>query len=70
MRTLVDIPEPQLKELKMISRAEKVSRAELVRQAIEALIRSRKASLNEAFGAWGDRKIDGLDYQTKVRSEW
>lgn len=70
MRTLVDIPEAQLKELALISRTEKVSRAELVRQAIEALIRSRKTSFREAFGSWGNEQGDGLEYQIKVRSEW
>jgi len=70
MRTLVDIPERQLEELNLIARSDNLSRSELVRQAIEAFIRTRKASLNEAFGAWGDRQVDGLEYQEKLRSEW
>ena len=25
---------------------------------------------DDAFGIWRDRKIDGLDYQRRIRNEW
>ena len=34
MRTLVDIPAGELEELNLLSRSRKVSRAELIRQAV------------------------------------
>lgn len=70
MRTLVDIPDGQLKSLTVICEAEKVSRAELIRRAISAYLETRKPSGIEAFGLWKDRKVDGLAYQEQVRSEW
>lgn len=70
MRTLVDIPDRQIKELKAICEIEKVSRAEVIRQAIASYIEKKKPVTVEAFGLWKKRKVDGLTYQERVRSEW
>jgi len=70
MRTLVDIPDRQIKDLTAICEAEKVSRAEVIRQAIAAYIEKKKPATVEAFGLWKGRKVDGLAYQERVRSEW
>lgn len=71
MKTLIDIAEPQIKALEEIARTENRSRAAVIRAAIDDYL-SRRANHNngDAFGLWGDRKIDGLDYQEKIRSEW
>ncbi len=81
MRTLVDIPEKQLKDLSTICAARKLSRAEAVRQAIDGFIQQYRPTRDSAFGLWRDRKIalpgddeplpkDGLVYQERLRSEW
>lgn len=70
MRTLVDIPDRQLKDLAAICVAERLPRAELIRRAIAAYIEKKKAPAVEAFGLWQNRKLDGLTYQEQVRSEW
>ena len=70
MRTLVDIPDRQIKDLAAICETEKVSRAEIIRQAISAYLEKNKAGAVEAFGLWKGRKVDGLAYQEQVRSEW
>lgn len=70
MRTLVDIPDRQLKDLAAICAAEKMSRAELIRQAISAYLEKKKPATVEAFGLWIEHKVDGLEYQEQVRSEW
>lgn len=70
MRTLVDIPDQQLKQLTEISREKGLSRAEVVRQAIAAYLVANRAAPSEAFGLWGNRKTDGVRYQRKLRSEW
>ena len=70
MRTLVDIPDRQIRELTAICEIEKVSRAEAIRQAIASYIEKKKPATVEAFGLWKGRKIDGLAYQEQVRSEW
>ena len=71
MRTLVDIPEEELSQLKALSKARRVSRAHLVRSAIgEYLQAQTKDSLDAAFGMWADRNIDALEYQEQMRREW
>ena len=70
MRTLVDIPGRQIKELAYICMNENVSRAELIRRAISSYIENKKSSETSAFGLWKDRKLDGLKYQEQLHSEW
>jgi metal-responsive CopG/Arc/MetJ family transcriptional regulator len=71
MRTLVDIGESQLKALDELTKKENRSRAALIRQAIDDyLAKRRNKQEGDAFGLWGRRKVDGLAYQKKVRSEW
>lgn len=71
MRTLVDIGDQEVKALDRLAHREKVSRAALIRKAIDDfLARNVNISDAEAFGLWGDRKVDGLAYQEDIRSEW
>lgn len=71
MRTLVDIPEGELEALTKISEARKVSRASVIREAIKAYLeRHKPRQVGDAFGLWGNRRIDGLEYQRKLRDEW
>jgi metal-responsive CopG/Arc/MetJ family transcriptional regulator len=70
MRTLVDIPEKQIKALTAISQAEKVSRAEVIREAIAYYLEKKEPQSGDAFGLWQDHKVDGLAYQEQVRAEW
>ena len=71
MRTLVDIPEVQLKQLTQISAERKISRAAVIREAIASYVAKKPGGRKpSAFGLWGNRKIDGLEYQRKLRSEW
>jgi metal-responsive CopG/Arc/MetJ family transcriptional regulator len=71
MRILIDVGDSQLHELDELSKQEKRSRAALIREAIDDfLARRRRKHQGDAFGLWGKRKIDGLVYQERVRSEW
>ncbi|HEY3790967.1 MAG TPA: ribbon-helix-helix protein, CopG family [Bradyrhizobium sp.] len=71
MRTLVDVGGAQLQELDELSRQEKRSRAALIREAIDDFLAKRRSKhQGDPFGLWGTRKVDGLAYQEKVRSEW
>lgn len=71
MRTLVDIGDPEVKALDRLAQREKSSRAALIRKAINDFLARNNADIEaEAFGLWGDRKIDGLAYQENMRSEW
>jgi metal-responsive CopG/Arc/MetJ family transcriptional regulator len=71
MRTLVDIPDNQLREFTNLSKQTKKSRAALVREAVAAYLEARKhESEADAFGLWGSSVQDGLAYQRKSRAEW
>ena len=71
MRAIVDIADQQIEALDALSRAAKQSRAALIREAIDQyLARRRQSQAGEAFGLWGERRIDGLDYQEQARREW
>lgn len=81
MRALVDIPDQQLDELASICAAQKLSRAEAVRRALNAFIEENRPSREAAFGLWKGQSVvlpgdsdplpdDGLAYQEKLRSEW
>ncbi len=71
MRTLVDIGDSQIEALDELSRRSKRSRAALIRDAVnDYLAKHQRRRQTDAFGLWGDRKLDGLTYQDKMRSEW
>ncbi|MES2141547.1 MAG: CopG family transcriptional regulator [Pseudomonadota bacterium] len=72
MRALVDIPNKYLNALAEIGKREKLSRAAVIREAIAVYVgkHQSKKSPDDAFGLWGKKKIDGLKYQRKIRSEW
>ena len=71
MRTLIDLLDVQVQALDELSRSEKRSRAALIRQAVDEYLSKRRGGAHdEAFGLWGDRRVDGLAYQEKLRSEW
>jgi predicted transcriptional regulator len=71
MRTLIDLGDSQVAALDELAKAEKRSRASLIRQAVDDYLSKRHAKRREdAFGLWGRRKVDGLAYQKKARSEW
>lgn len=71
MRTLVDIGDAQIKALDELAQRQKQSRAALIREAVDDyLATNRSVSFKEAFGLWGNREIDGLEYERKFRDEW
>ena len=73
MRTIVDIPDAQIKILDNLSKKKKLSRAKIIRQALTNYItnctKSQKG-YESAFGLWKDKKIDSVVYQQKLRGEW
>ena len=73
MRTLIDLGDPQIKALDVLAKTDKRSRAALIREVVEDYLAKRNApteSLDDAFGLWGDRTVDGLEYQKRMRDEW
>jgi metal-responsive CopG/Arc/MetJ family transcriptional regulator len=73
MRTVIDIPDTQIKILDQLSKKKKISRAQIVRQALTDYIADNTKnhkSYESAFGIWKDMKLDSLEYQAKLRDEW
>lgn len=75
MRTLVDLPDDDVRWLDIRAKARGISRAALVREAISGFRSQtvdRKEGLRAGFGLWKDRpdKIDGVEYQRAIRAEW
>ncbi|AXE96725.1 ribbon-helix-helix protein, CopG family [Paraburkholderia sp. 22099] len=70
-RILIDLPDSQVEELALLVESEQRPRAAVIRDAIEAYIAQHKRVLgNDVFGLWKNRKVDGLEYQRELRSEW
>jgi metal-responsive CopG/Arc/MetJ family transcriptional regulator len=70
-RILVDLPDSQVEELAALVETEQRSRAAVIRDAIDAYIAQHKRTLGaDVFGLWKSKKIDGLEYQQELRSEW
>ena len=72
MRTIIDLPDSQLAALRDIEQRKKVSRAELIRQAVAQYVVAH-GNTEDAFGAWKSAKrcpVDGLALQKKLRAEW
>lgn len=73
MRTIIDIPDIQVKVLNQLSKKKKVSRAEIIRQALTNYITNyskTKNSYKKSFGILKDKKLDGIEFQRKLRKEW
>jgi predicted transcriptional regulator len=72
MRTLIDLPDTQIRALADLCEQVKQPRAAVIREAVAEYLERRRISKRpaEAFGLWGAAAADGLDYQRKVRDEW
>lgn len=73
MRTLIDLPEDDMKWLDGIARAEGKSRAAVVRDAVVAFRHAEdKAEMEQYFGLWQRHgsSVDGLAYERELRDEW
>lgn len=71
MRALVDMNAAQIAALDTLAKRVRQSRAALIRAAIDDYLeRHHREQVEDGFGLWGRRKIDGLAYQEKTRGEW
>ncbi|HET7412736.1 MAG TPA: ribbon-helix-helix domain-containing protein [Pararhizobium sp.] len=71
MRTLIDIGENEIRALDELARKQRQSRAALIRQAVRAYLDKRaEETAADAFGLWGEKKVDGVAYQQRIRGEW
>ena len=72
MRTIIEIPDQQLEQMKPLLEQEGISRAELIRRAVSDYLKRFDAANDDetAFGLWAKAPKDALSYQEELRSEW
>ena len=71
MRTIIDLPNPQIDALSALCKREHISRAEAIRRAVQQYLDTQQIDpFKAAFGIWRDRKFDALDYVDALRAEW
>lgn len=72
MRTIINIPQRYIDALTDICQREKISRAEVIRRAIDNYLQRKTTSddTDIAFGIWKTKISDALEYEDNLRSEW
>lgn len=71
MKILLDMPQDKVHLLDSIAKIQGKSRSELIRQSVEKFIEFESVvALEQCFGAWKTKKIDGVKLQRKLRKEW
>jgi len=75
MRTIIDLEDSQANRLDTWAKAEKISRAEAVRRAVNLLLERVTPLQGTGFGLWAQGESvpperDGLILQQALRAEW
>jgi len=71
MRTIVEVPKPDLAALEDVCRRDGISRAEAIRRAVAMYLAANRAGgAAAAYGLWRAKPEDGMKYQRRVRREW
>lgn len=74
MRTIIDLPEENIKALDLLAKRAKLSRAELIRRAVTAFIETEtlnQAISHDIFGLYADIFTqDALEIEKNLRTEW
>ena len=75
MRTIIDLEESQASRQDAWAKAEKVSRAEAVRRAVDQMLERSTPKQGTGFGLWAQGESlpperDGLALQRAMRDEW
>ncbi len=71
MRTIIDLPEAQVRALEALCRHKRISRAEAIRQAVDGLLAEKRTAVaDEAFGIWKHKKLNAPEHIAKLRAEW
>lgn len=71
MRVLIGIDDARVEALDNLAKRVRRSRAALIRAAVdEYLDRHSREQVEDGFGLWGEREIDGLAHQESLRRTW
>lgn len=69
----MDIEATKVEALDRVAKRRKVSRASLIRNAVDDYLtreQQKDEAFEQAFGAWKDRKIDADAFINALRDEW
>ena len=69
-RTIIDIPDGQLREMNRVCRALNISRAEAVRRGVNAFLERNQAVEGEAYGLWRDSKVEARRLLADIQARW
>lgn len=73
MRTLVDIPDDDIRKLDALASRAKRSRASAIREAVKLYLVKNDDNdwIERGYGFWADREDipDGLEYQLAIRED-
>jgi metal-responsive CopG/Arc/MetJ family transcriptional regulator len=73
MRTIIDLPDEDIKSLDLLAKRAKLSRAELIRRAVTAFIETEtlnQAVTHDIFGLYADIFTqDALEHEKTFRAE-
>ena len=77
VRTLISLPDQELKRLDVLARKNKKSRAQLVREAVDLYLKkhdrkqeSWKEIVRKTAGLWKHKNTDTDTYLAQLRAEW
>lgn len=72
MRTIVDLTDRQIADLDRLSKKHDLSRAELVRRAVDRYLAETAPDREAGFALWkrAGAKTDGLTFQRRMRKDW
>jgi hypothetical protein len=73
VKALINFSEEQVRALDQIARSQKIPRTRVVQEAVDLYLEQKSPAgggLPPGFGAWKEKRVDGLHYQRKIRGEW
>ena len=72
MRTIIEIEKEKIQALTLLAKHHHVSRAAIIRKAIDNLLESslKKQNTKDAFGIFKNHPEESLAFQKRMRSEW
>ena len=69
-RTIVDIPDEQLREIDRVCRTLKISRAEAVRRGLATFLAQHQAVEENGYGLWRDAGTGAKGLAQSIRTKW
>ena len=69
-RTIIDIPDEQLREINRVCRALKISRAEAVRRGVNAFLEHNQTVEENGYGLWRGAETEARGLLATIQAKW